>query len=194
MSETTTVAADELRTVALDAIVVRDGFNPRAHFDASGLSRMAATMRRRGVLQPLLVKPAETDGKFELLDGERRYRAAREAGLVEVPVLVTAHAADEEDGAGLVDALTANFHRAPHTPVEEAKAFARLLQAGLTRKGIAEQLQVSRELVRERLEILALPADLHDRVTTGRSRSAQSRRWSDSRRSTTSCRRARSAA
>jgi hypothetical protein len=73
----------------------------------------------------------------------------------------------ETGTGGLVDALTANFHHATHTPVEEAHAFARLLEAGLTRCGLRERLQVSRELVRDRLEILQLPEDLHALVDNG---------------------------
>ena len=148
----------------LSAITVRDGFNPRGAFDEAAIERMAQTMRASGVLQPLLVHPAEADGEYELVDGERRYRAAFRAGLTEVPVLIRAR--DQEAG-GLVSALTANFHRADHTPVEEARAFARLLEAGLTRKGICERLQVSRELVRDRLEILTLPEELHQHVDAG---------------------------
>ena len=118
-------------------------------------------MRAIGVLQPVLVQPAEDEGEFELVDGERRYRAAFKVGLTEIPALVRER---EVDTGGLIGALTANFHRAAHTPVEEAHAFARLLEAGLTRKGVSERLQVSRELVRERLEILELPEELHAQV------------------------------
>ena len=160
----TSIAPDQLRSVPLSAISVRDGFNPRGAFDEAAIERMAETMRAGGVLQPLLVHPAEADGGYELVDGERRYRAAFRAGLTEVPVLVRAR---EPDTGGLVSALTANFHRADHTPVEEARAFARLLEAGLTRKGICERLQISRELVRDRLEILTLPEELHPHVDAG---------------------------
>src|SRR6201999_1760973 len=117
-----------------------------------------------GVPQPLLVQPAESGDAYELVDGERRYRAAFQAGMTEVPVLVRPR--DGETG-GLISALTANFHRAAHTPVEEAHAFQRLLDAGLTRKGVSERLRVSRELVRDRLELLQLPEDLHPRVDDG---------------------------
>ena len=68
--------------------------------------------------------PPRREGEFELVDGERRYRAAFQAGLTEIPVLVRPR---ETDTGGLLGALTANFHRAAHTPVEEAHAFARLL-------------------------------------------------------------------
>jgi ParB/RepB/Spo0J family partition protein len=165
VSETTTLLRDEQRTVPMSAIVVREEFNPRKRFDEAELNRMAATMTRVGLLQPLLVRPAAgAAGGYELVDGERRYRAAFQAGLTEVPVLVRAR---DENTDGLVEALAANFHRAAHTPVEEAQAFGRLLAAGLTRRGISEQLAVSRELVRERLEILELPEDLHSAIDDG---------------------------
>jgi ParB/RepB/Spo0J family partition protein len=159
-----TAAGDQLRTVPLSAIVVREEFNPRKSFDEASIERMAATIADVGLLQPLLVRPAETAGEYELVDGERRYRAAFRAGLTEAPVLVRAR---EEYTGGLVEALAANFHRAGHTPVEEAEAFGRLLDAGLTRKGICERLAVSRELVRDRLEILRLPTELHPHVDDG---------------------------
>lgn len=153
------------RTIALSAITVREGFNPRLHFDATELERLTKSIRTTGVLQPLAVQPAaEREGEFELVDGERRYRAAFKAGLTEVPVLIRPR---EEQTGGLVDALAANFHSARNTPVEEAHAFARLLEVGLTRRGVSERLQVSRELVRERLEILELDAELHARVEDG---------------------------
>src|SRR5215218_4242931 len=163
MAETST-AAGVTRTIALSAIVVREGFNPRTHFNDAELDRLTRSVGAVGVLQPVLVQPAEADGEFELVDGERRYRAAIKVGLTEIPALVRRR---EEDTDGLIGALTANFHRAAHTPVEEAHAFARLLDAGLTRKGVSERLRVSRELVRDRLEILHLPDDLHPRVEDG---------------------------
>src|SRR4051812_35970645 len=164
VSQATVAAGDQLRTVPLSAIVVREEFNPRKSFDEAAIERMAATIADVGLLQPLLVRPAETAGEYELVDGERRYRAAFRAGLTEAPVLVRAR---EEHTGGLVEALAANFHRAGHTPVEEADAFGRLLDAGLTRKGICERLAVSRELVRDRLEILRLPAELHPYIDEG---------------------------
>src|SRR3954469_17420936 len=160
----TTASRDQLRTVPLSAILVREEFNPRKHFDEAAIERMAATIADVGLLVPLLVRPAASAGESELVDGERRYRAAFRAGLTEAPVLVRA---GEHDTGGLVEALAANFHRADHTPVEEAKAFGRLLDAGLTRKGICQRLAVSRELVRDRLEILQLPDELHAQVDDG---------------------------
>jgi ParB/RepB/Spo0J family partition protein len=163
MAETITPGG-VVRTIALSAITVREGFNPRLHFDTAELERLTQSIRTTGVLQPLLVQPGEGDGEFELVDGERRYRAAFKARLTEIPALIRPR---ESETGGLVDALAANFHKSAHTPVEEAHAFARLLAAGLTRKGVSERLQVSRELVRERLEILELDEALHARVDDG---------------------------
>ena len=79
MSQSTTIAAsggpDELRTVALSAIEVREGFNPRERFEERGLYRLAASIARRGLLQPLVVRPGGQRGVCELIAGERRYRA-----------------------------------------------------------------------------------------------------------------------
>ena len=88
MSDTTTSnpAAGELRTIALSSITVRDGFNPRTGFDEAAIARLADTIRTDGVLQPLLVQPSrETASGYELVDGERRYRAAFQVGMTEVP-------------------------------------------------------------------------------------------------------------
>ena len=131
MAETIT-ASGVARTIALSAITVREGFNPRLRFDSAELEQLTQSIRKTGVLQPVLVQPAEVDGEFELVDGERRYRAAFKAGLTESPALIRPR---EAETGGLVDALAANFHKAAHTPVEEARAFARLLEVGLTRRG-----------------------------------------------------------
>jgi ParB/RepB/Spo0J family partition protein len=154
MAETIT-AAGVPRTIALSAITVREGFNPRLRFDAAELERLTKSIRKRGVLQPLLVQPAACEGECELVDGERRYRAAFKAGITEIPVLIRPRG---EETGGLVDALAANFHNASNTPVEEAFAVARLLEAGLTRRSVSERLEVSRDGRRVR-RARRLPAD-----------------------------------
>ena len=156
---------DELRTVALSAINVRDGFNPRGRFDQRDLDRLAASIASRGLLQPLIVTPAEQAGSYALVAGERRYRACFAVGLTEVPVLIRSSASADEES--LVDAIVENLHRSDHTPLEEAAAFARLLDAGLTRKGICDQLSVSSQRVRERLELLNVPGELHGAIDAG---------------------------
>jgi ParB/RepB/Spo0J family partition protein len=171
MSQSTTITEaggrDELRTIALSAIEVREGFNPREIFDGRELDRLAASIARRGLLQPLVVIPGEDPGAYRLVAGERRYRACFAVGLTEVPVLVRAVGCDGNVEGALIDAVVENLHRSDHTPVEEATAFARLLEAGLTRKGICEQLSVSRERVRDRLALLAVPSELHGAIDAG---------------------------
>ena len=161
---TTGDARDQLRTVSLSAINVRDGFNPRERFDQRELDRLAASIKNRGLLQPLVVTET-TEGRYELVAGERRYRACFAIGLTEVPVLIRCSAHDS-DGL-LVDAIVENLHRSDHTPLEEAAAFKRLLDAGLTRKGICEQLSVTPQRVRDRLELLKVPAELHAAIDAG---------------------------
>src|SRR3954451_23142912 len=86
MAETITDAG-VTRTIALSAIRVREGFNPRKHFNDTELERLTRSVSANGVLQPVLVQPTEDggDGEFELVDGERRYRAAFKVGLTEIP-------------------------------------------------------------------------------------------------------------
>jgi ParB/RepB/Spo0J family partition protein len=173
MSETNTTAAgpvsgrDELRTIALSAIEIRDGFNPRERFDDHELERLAASIARRGLLQPLIVTAGEQPGSYQLIAGERRYRACFAVGLTEVPVLVRPLACQDDVDDALIDAVVENLHRSDHTPLEEATAFARLLRAGLTRKGICEQLSVTRERVRDRLQLLEVPRELHGAIDRG---------------------------
>jgi ParB/RepB/Spo0J family partition protein len=156
-------APAELRTVALSRIHVEDGFNPRQRFDEAELERLAQSIRLRGLLQPLVVSPNGGDD-FRLVAGERRYRAAALASLTEVPVIVRQVS---EDTRGLDDALVENMTRKDLDPVEEAKGFQRLLDGGLTRRGVAELLGVSQKLVGDRLQILALPEELHEQVADG---------------------------
>jgi ParB/RepB/Spo0J family partition protein len=150
----------ELRRVALSRIHVQPDFNPRTTRDPKKFAQLVASVREEGVLQPLLVAD-DGDGGFRLIAGEGRYLAAGEAGVVEVPVLV--RDVDERTG-GLELALAENLSREDLDPVQEAHAFARLKQAGYTKKGIAERLGVSQKLVGDRLAILDIPAELHPQI------------------------------
>jgi len=120
-----------------------------------------ASIKTHGVIHPLVVCPADDNGAWRLIDGERRYRACPEAGVTEVPVIVRTV---DEDAEALDVALVANMERVELTVLEQAKAFQRLLEKGLTRKGVAERVGVSAKLVRDRLQILELPVELHAKV------------------------------
>ena len=152
----------ELRQVALSRIRVLPDFNPRTARDAKRFAQLVASVQAEGVLQPLLVTP-DGDG-FRLIAGEGRYLAAGEAGVVEVPVLVRDV---DERTAGLELALAENLSRDDLDPVQEAHAFARLKEAGYTKKGIAEKLGISQKLVGDRLAILELPEDLYAGIADG---------------------------
>jgi ParB/RepB/Spo0J family partition protein len=124
-------------------------------------------MATRGFDHPILVKPvAEPEGHFELIDGERRFRAAQQAAIVEVPALVKTRA--DATAGDLLDAMLANDLAVKLDVVEEARGFQRLItEGGLTRRGVAQAFKVPVERVRERLAILELPEVLHDRVADG---------------------------
>src|SRR5690349_11823457 len=153
----------ELRTIPLSSINVVEGFNPRRRFDQAELDRLADSIRLRGLLQPLVVTP-DGDDSYRLVAGERRYHACGKAALMEVPAIVRPAAGE---GDGLDDALVENMARVDLTPVEEAYGFQRLLDQGLTRKGVAEALSVSQRLVTERLLILGIDAALHGLIGDG---------------------------
>ena len=137
-------------------LIERNRFQPRTEFNPEHLQELAASIRQRGVMQPLTVRPRE-GGKFELIAGERRWRAAREAGLTTVPVIVRA-ATDEES---LEIALIENLQREDLNPVEEARAYDQLATVfKLTQEKIAEKVGRSRAAVANALRLLALPAEV----------------------------------
>ena len=156
-----------LRTIPLSKIVVADEHNPRKHFAQGDLDRLAHAMTTRGFDHPILVRPAvEPEGHFELIDGERRVRAARQAAIAEVPALVKLR--EEAPAGALVDAMLANDLGVKLDVLEEAHGFRRLItEGGLTRKGVAEAFKIPVDRVRERLQILELPEALHDKVADG---------------------------
>ena len=137
-------------------LIERNRFQPRTEFNPEHLQELAASIRQRGVMQPLTVRPRE-GGKFELIAGERRWRAAREAGLTTVPVIVRA-ATDEES---LEIALIENLQREDLNPVEEARAYDQLATVfKLTQEKIAEKVGRSRAAVANALRLLALPVEV----------------------------------
>jgi ParB family chromosome partitioning protein len=129
---------------------------PRKRFDAEAGSGLAESVRRQGVIQPLLVRPRDAGG-YEIVAGERRWRAAREAGLATVPVVV--READERDT--LLLGLIENVAREQLTPVEEARACAVLLdEFGLALGEVAERVGRSKPSVSNRIRLLDLPDDV----------------------------------
>ena len=137
-------------------VIVRNRFQPRAEFDPEHLKELAASIKQRGVMSPLLVRPRD-GGRYELIAGERRWRAAKEAGLTTVPVVIR-QATDEES---LELALIENIQREDLNPVEEARAYEQLATVfKLTQEQIAEKVGRSRAAVANALRLLALPAEV----------------------------------
>lgn len=136
---------------------------PRRVFDEAALEELAASIREVGLLQPLVARPTGT-GHYELVMGERRWRAARVAGLEQVPVLVRQTA----DTDMLRDALLENLHRAQLNPLEEAAAYAQLLEEfGATHEELAARVGRSRPQVTNTLRLLGLPPAVQRRVAAG---------------------------
>ncbi len=151
--------------IPIDHIVVSQN-NPRKHFDQQELERLAHAIKTRGFDHPLLVKPTDRDGYYELVDGERRWRAAQLAEVEVAPALVKAQ--PEAPGADLLDAMLANGLGVSLDLLEEALGYQTLIsEHGYTRKGISEAFKVPLARVRERLLILDLPEQLRLQVAEG---------------------------
>ncbi len=135
---------------------------PRRVFDAAELRGLADSIRRHGVLQPVVVRRA--GGRYELVVGERRWRASREAGLATVPAVV----ADLEDRARLEVALVENVQRRDLNAIELAHAFRALGEAGATQEEIGERVGLDRSTVANHLRLLELPSEIQTDVEAGR--------------------------
>ncbi len=139
---------------------------PRQVFDPDDLAELAFSLREVGVLQPVVVRtaPAGSSAPFELVVGERRWRAAREAGLATIPALVR----ETSDEQMLRDALLENLHRAQLNPLEEAAAYAQLLdEFGCTQDELAARIGRSRPQVSNTIRLLRLPPLVQRRVAAG---------------------------
>ncbi len=138
---------------------------PRIRFDDEALAALAASIREHGVLQPLLVSE-EGVGRYRILAGERRWRAARRAGLSRVPVVIRERV-DEAEAFEL--ALIENLQRRDLTPMEEARAYENLRTVrGLSQAAIAERVGFDRSTVANALRLLKLPTEIQALVEDGR--------------------------
>lgn len=151
-----------LDELPIDAIVPNPN-QPRVHFDEESLSDLASSIREIGVLQPILVRPVG-DG-YELLAGERRWRAARRAGLAVIPAVVRT-----TDDLGSVErALVENLHRQDLSPLEEAAAYQQLIEDfQFTHEQVATRVGKSRSAVTNMLRLLSLPASIQHLLADGR--------------------------
>ena len=145
---------------------------PRRDFAADGLQDLAASISQKGVIQPLIVRPVPGTDRFEIVAGERRWRAAQLAQLHELPVIVR----DLDDTEVLEVAIIENIQRADLNAIEEALGFRQLMDRfGHTQEKMAEALSKSRSYIANLLRLLALPEDVQVFVRTGKLSSGHAR-------------------
>lgn len=136
---------------------------PRTRFDETSLERLAESVREHGIVQPILVR--RKGERYELIAGERRWRAAQKAGLQRIPAVVK----EVADSDLLEIALTENVQREDLNPIEEANAYKKLIeQVGLTQDALAARFGRDRSYITNYLRLLKLPSDIQELVETGR--------------------------
>jgi ParB family chromosome partitioning protein len=157
-------AVPGIRLIQIDPQkIVANPRQPRTHFDPDDLAELVHSVREFGVLQPVVVR-TNADGDYELIMGERRTRAAREAGLDTIPVIVR-ETADEDL---LRDALLENLHRSELNALEEASAYQQLLEDfGITQEELATRIGRSRPQISNTIRLLKLPVPVQQRVAAG---------------------------
>ena len=154
--------APALRDIPLQSISPNP-HQPRRLFDEDGLQELAASIAQIGVLQPILVRPA--DSGYELIAGERRWRAAGIAALEVIPAIVRT----TDDMSSMEQALVENLHRADLTPLEEAAAYHQLIEDfGFTHEQVAERVGKSRSAISNALRLMALPTEIQQYLGDGR--------------------------
>ena len=152
----------ELREIEISAIVPNPQ-QPRTQFDDESLAELEHSIREFGLLQPIVVREVRP-GSFQLVMGERRWRAARRVGLHRVPAIIRQTA----DDAMLRDALLENIHRVQLNPLDEAAAYEQLLaEFGVTHNELADRLGRSRPVVTNTIRLLRLPVSVQRRVAAG---------------------------
>ena len=148
--------------IPLDAIVPNPQ-QPRSRFDDESLDNLAASIREVGVLQPIVVRQTGA-GEYQLVAGERRWRAAEAVGLKEIPAIIR----DGDDASGLTEALIENLQREDLTSLEEAAAYRQLMEDfGLTHEEVALRVGKSRSAVSNTLRLLLLPAVIQGLLEAG---------------------------
>lgn len=137
--------------------------NPRKHFADEDLEELARSIREKGLLQPIVVRPTNS-GDFEIVAGERRWRAAQRAQIHDVPVLIR----ELSDGEALEIALIENIQRSDLNPLEEARAYGLLLeQYSYTQQQLADSIGKSRSHIANTLRLLTLPGSVRDQIEIG---------------------------
>lgn len=153
------------REIPLSAIEP-DPNQPRRSFDAEKLQELSDSIKLYGIISPILVRAAKLPGRYTIVSGERRYRAATLAGLASIPAIVSQ--SEQEEGRTLAVQLVENLQRDDLSPLERAQAIGALRDAhNLSIRDIAEKLSISKSAVQRSLEILQLPDDLLNALREG---------------------------
>ena len=144
--------------------IVPNPHQPRQVFDEEALAELVHSIKEFGLLQPIVVRRAADDSGFEIIMGERRWRAASKAGLETIPAIVR----ETDDGAMLRDALLENIHRVQLNPLEEAAAYQQLLEEfDVTQAELAQRLGRSRPVITNMIRLLQLPVSVQRKVAAG---------------------------
>lgn len=161
-SELSSIKTDNIN-ISIDDIFVSP-MQPRKEFDPEAIKALAASIKEKGVLQPLIVRKSD-DGRYELIAGERRLRASKEAGLMEVPVIIK----ELSDSEVLEIALVENLLRENLSPIEEANAYQSLIDKfSHTQEKIAEIVGKSRSYIANTLRLLTLPDEIKEYIGDGK--------------------------
>ena len=157
-------SGDGIRRLPVEFIIASPN-NPRRHFAPEDLEDLTNSIREKGVMQPLLVRPSPVEpDQYELVAGERRWRAAQRAGLHEVPVIVR----EVDDREALELAIIENVQRADLNSIEESKGYDQLMQQfGYTQADLAQVIGKSRSHVANTLRLMKLPTDVQEYVSDG---------------------------
>jgi ParB family chromosome partitioning protein len=164
---TSDLESEQLREIDVDRILP-NSHQPRKNFDEAGLNELADSIREHGLVQPIVVRGLE-DGFFQLIAGERRWRAAQLAGLLRIPAVIR----EAGEHAALEIALIENLQREDLNPIEEAQAYERLvLDFGMTQEEVARRVGKNRATVANMLRLLRLPPEVQqwlkeNRLSTG---------------------------
>ena len=158
-----TESATGLKDIAVNAIDPNPN-QPRVHFDEAALAELTASILAIGVLQPILVRPEGSD-RYQLIAGERRWRAASRAGLQMIPAIVRV----TDDVSSVEQALVENLHRQDLTPLEEAAAYQQLLEDfNMTHEQVASKVGKSSSAITNALRLLGLPPSIQSLLADGR--------------------------
>lgn len=161
-AEGTATASEETNEIAIE-LIDPSPLQPRSVFDDGKLAELASSIRSNGVVQPVLLR--RKGSRFELIAGERRWRAAEVAGLIKIPAVIR----NVSDDKVLEIALIENIQREDLNPIEEARAYKKLIETlGLTQEMVGERVGRDRSYVTNYLRLLKLPEDLQELLQSGR--------------------------